>query len=781
MYHHFSFLAVSLAMSGLGLGGVLVRLEVGGRRAAAATPWLAMASAGAIVGAALVAFHAPVRLESSPSNWLRVSGVLAAAVVPFTLLGVVIAQAFTAGATEVRRLYFVDLVGAAVACIVLSPITRWLGAPNGLLVAAISAAIAGAFFADRGTMAHRAAIVLTGLLAITVVANQRAGFFDVRMVKGGPAPATDIVKWNPFSRVEVRELARIGTARPPSGWGLSTELRAPAHEAYLLYDASAATQIIGFDGDLRAVDYLTWDVTSAAHHARRHPRTLVLGAGAGRDVLTALAGGSSRVVAVEINDVTVDLMKTRLDAATGGLYTRVPEVEVVVEDGRAFVERPGAPFDLIQLSLVDTWAASAAGAYALTENGLYTEQAFDAYVRRLTPDGFLSFSRWYDDEPFEALRLLALVRRALARDGHDAPRAHVLVVRSDPRVTGRPSMCTVLVKRTPFTAQERDQVVAWAHRMRFLVSFAEGATGAHVVRDPRVADVLDGRPSQSQTALGVDLSAPTDDRPFFFDRVPLVGYVAARIRGHATAPLPLGSQILAIALVTTLLLALALCALPLIATKTSNAEVGSRRSVVVLAALLGLGYVGAEVVLLQRLSFFLGDPSLTLSAVLGVMLATSGLGAMSLRRTDGAALRASLLIAATSILVSGLVLSRLSALAGLSPGLRLGVAVLVAAPVGFVLGRPFPTLLSIAGARTPLLLTWAWAANGAFSVVGSVLAVVVSMTAGFSVALGGIALVYGLAAAMAPRPSSNEAVRARRRPCGCGPRRPRRSRHRRPR
>lgn len=753
MYHHFSFLAVSLAMSGLGLGGALVRTfpeRLGGNRLDAVAPWAAVAAAAGIVVAALFAFRSPVRLESSLENWLHVGVVLAAALVPFTLSGVVLAQAFTVAGARIARLYFVDLAGAALACAVLSPLSRVFGAPNGLLIAAAVAAAAGALLASTTSAARTVALAATGTLLVTLVANRHAGFFDVRMVKGAAAPAADIVRWNAFSRVEVRGLSQMATPRAPDSWGYSTELHAKGHEAYVLYDASAATQIIGWNGDLGAVDYLSWDVTSAAHHARTQPRTLVLGAGAGRDVIGALAAGARRVVGVEINDVTVDLMRTVLRAPTGGLYTGAAPVEIAVEDGRAYVERPGETFDLIQLSLVDTWAASSAGAYALTENGLYTAEAFDAYLRRLAPDGMLSLSRWYDAEPFEVLRLLGLVRGALLRDGVPSPEPHVLVVRTDPRLTHRPSMCTVLVKRSAFAAPERDALVAWAHRMRFLVSFADGVVGPDVLEDPRLRDALAGRDLGAR-ALAVDLTPPTDDRPFFFDRVPLAGYLVARLRGAKTAPLPIGSELLGIAFTATLTLAGLLTMLPLVRGRERAAARG-HGAVLSLAALLGLGYVGAEVVLLQRLSLFLGDPSRALSAVLGVMLLASGAGALTTRKAGGVpALARALFVAAGTLAVSAALLTRLTALASLSEGARLAVAVVVVAPSGLALGRPFPTLLRMAGEGDASLVSWVWATNGAFSVFGSVLAVVLSMTVGFRAALAGAALTYLAATLMTRR------------------------------
>lgn len=187
-------------------------------------------------------------------------------------------------------------------------------------------------------------------------------------------------------------------------------------EVKLAYDADASTQITYFDGNLRRLEYLAFDVSSSAYHIRKYHDVLVIGPGGGRDILTALSLGSGPVTGVEVNPLTVDLMRTRFRTFTGGLFDGFPGVTIVTDDGRSFVRHASTKYELIEASLVDTWAASAAGAYALAENNLYTVEAFEEYLDRLTPDGVVCLNRRFTDPPpAEALRVVSIAREALIR------------------------------------------------------------------------------------------------------------------------------------------------------------------------------------------------------------------------------------------------------------------------------------------------------------------------------------------------------------------------------
>jgi hypothetical protein len=751
MYHHFSFLAVSLAMTGLGLGGLIVNQRPSRFRednVDVVVPALALAFALSVLVAIWVAFHTAVRLDDTAQNWQRVALVLALCVVPFTLAGLILAHILAFGGERIPRLYFFDLLGAACACLMMVPLTGTLGAPSALLAAAAVGVASGATLARRGGLS-RACALLALLLSAAAVLNARYDFLNLRFVKGGKAAPAIVTRWNSFSRVEVLGTpADLNRTRPPVSWGFSSRLSVWARELYLLYDGEATTQIVGFDGDLSKVNYLLWDVTSAAHHTRVNPDVLVIGTGGGRDVLAALAAGTRSITGIEINEITVGLMRNEFRDYSHGLYTGYPGVAIHNEEGRSFVRRTTDRYDLIQASLVDTWAASSAGAYALTENSLYTVEAFSDYLERLKPDGLVSFSRWYTGPPAEVVRTVVLAREALRRLGVADPRQHLAIVRTDPRWTRRPSLATILVKRSPFVADEVMALRRWSREMLFdtpVLPPVTDARGSQPAFDGLLGD--EAERARFTAALSFDISPTTDDRPFFFDRVPLLSWLAYRVGlaapVYARSELSLGGRTLLVAVVVTSINALLLLSAPLLFGSRSRdrGPRGLRVSFLPWIAyfgFLGLGYIAIEIVLIQRFQLFLGKPSYALSVVLFSMLSSSALGALMAERRGGSltTLRGTLgvVIAVVGVLALGTGSVVVWAGAASEP-FRVALTVLLVAPVGFVMGMPFPMGLRHVVRLSPALVSWAWAVNGGMSVLGSVLAVIASMTAGFTASL----------------------------------------------
>jgi SAM-dependent methyltransferase len=751
MYHHLSFLAVSLAMMGLGFGGIIVNLRPTSFRrdnlGAAAAPWSLLFAVSTIVTAA-VAFHTPVSLRGSAGSWTGVALIMALCVVPFSSGGTVIAHVLAHRPERANRFYCYDLVGAGLGCIAFIPLTSWVGPPTALLLTAAVTCLAGAVLAGRHAGWRLACALGLVSFAGAAAANTTLDFFDLRFVKGWAQGETLAIRWNSFSRVDVSGSPEdMERAERPGGWGLSSELPPSwtAKELRLRYDGGALTQIVGFDGDLAEVEYLLYDVASAPYHARRYGRVLVLGAGGGRDVLSALASSANHVTGVEINELTIDLMQGQFREFTGGLYTNHPQVRVVHNDGRNFVRSSNEKYDLIQASLVDTWAASSAGAYALAENSLYTVDAFEDFFSRLTPDGIVSFTRWYGSPPVEALRLVLIEKTALLRLGVLDPARHFYVVRTRRALTGHASMVTVLVKLSPFRAEEVAALDEWADRMRFAVSYSPLDPDR---QEAPLLDVLTGNAAEYVAKADYDLSVVTDERPFFFDRVPLLAWIAHRI-GLPAAPygaseLTAGGRTLLIALLVTASCTLALLVLPVLGARLRREQAdgdenrlpgfGASGPWILYFGCLGSGYILVEIVLIQRFNLYFGNPVYALSVVLFTMLLSSGAGSFVAQRWSTYR-QLTAVVATVCVALGGLAVAvpwAIDSTLGSSNPLRILVAVACIAPAAGVMGMPFATGLRYAARESRSLVSWAWAVNGGASVFGSVVAVLISMTAGFS-------------------------------------------------
>jgi predicted membrane-bound spermidine synthase len=411
MYYHFAFLAISLALFGAGASGVAVYLLAGRVDTLRRPEWL---SASAVLAAAttVLALVTVLGQPLSPGGpWatvlVRLSLVYLAASLPFFCAGAAIALAVTAYPHHMSRLYLYDLTGAASACLLVIPVLNRLGAVDGILLIAVLLAMAALIFQSADAVPRwqsgALAVMLAGFFGLLAL-HVRTGWLDVRQAKGVEERGHVIFsKWNSFSRVTV--------------WG---SLRDSA--LLLIIDADANTLLWRGGADHLRDRQLVQRADAVVHLLRPGARTLILGAGGGQDVIVSRLMGTREVTAVEVNPIIAgDVASTEPFLSFSGRLFRQPGVRLVVDEGRSFVRHSGDRWDVIQATMVDTWAATAAGAFALTENNLYTVEAFKDYLKHLEPDGLLSFTRWYTTPPDQLLRLLVLARTAMAELGISHP------------------------------------------------------------------------------------------------------------------------------------------------------------------------------------------------------------------------------------------------------------------------------------------------------------------------------------------------------------------------
>lgn len=754
LHYHLSFMAISLAMLGFGASGLIVNLWPSYFRQSGLgvqLAWGAISFAAASVFVVGMAFYLSVSMHPSPGNLLRLGLIYGLCVIPFLVGGLVVALILTHYAEQANRLYFFDLLGAALGCLAFVPATNYFGAPTAVLVGAAVAAAAAVVLAEKnGSRLRRLALMLSGCLVIAAVANGQWNFYDVRVTKGERQPPMLALKWNAFSRVDVLGTPEdLSIPRVPLSFGFSTsldpEFRIP--EVHLRYDADALTQITHFDGDVSRLQHLRYDIASAPYQIRQYRNVLIIGPGGGRDILTALYMGSGPITGVEVNPLTIQLMQQQFRAFTGGLYDDYPGVRVINDEGRSFLQHTPSQYDLIQASLIDTWAASAAGVHALTENSLYTVEAFSDYLRHLTPDGVISFSRWYHHPPVEALRVITLAIEALRQQGVSDTASHVFVVRTNEAETQKPSMCTILLKRSPFTTTELAKLRVWSLQMGFLISYSPDDPTLSVTPN-EFHQLLSQQSAQFIANFPYDISAVYDDRPFFFNRVPVLPWIAHRL-GLASSrvgegTLTLGGQTLLILLVVTAACTLLLLFLPLTAARwvpdersaPMVANVRRPRAMVwaLYFASLGLGFIMVEVVLIQRFTLFLGYPVYSLSVVLFTMLLASSIGSLLADRWSQPQIlmRVIGLLCVTLALYALMLPWILKTTLGATTAVRILIAAVLITPLGLLMGMPFPTGLKRAAREAKGLVSWAWAVNGGASVFGSVLAILISMTYGFT-------------------------------------------------
>jgi len=765
MYYHFAFVAISVTMFGMAVGALVVflRPEVfTPERTQRHLAFGASVFALTIVVSYLTHLAIPFVPELSLVPMYSLVLTYVALTVPFVASGVVVSLALTRFPLQVSALYAADLAGAALGCVVVGPMLRLTDAPTAVLATAAAAALGAVLFSSvRGpglyapaAPAHKGPAYIAALLAVTaaahgIAARENAAWLRLVWVKGQQEARPLVEKWNSFSRVRV--IGNPDKVVKPSGWGLSATLppHLRARELHLDIDSYAGTELTAFHGDPHEVEHLKYDVTNVVHYIRPQSNVIVVGTGGGRDVLSALAFGQKSVTGVEINEGILEFVNGRFGDFTGHL-DRDPRVRFVNDEARSYIARSNQRADIIQISLIDTWAATASGAFVLTENSLYTVEAWRTFLTHLAPRGVLSVSRWYyADRPGEVYRMASLASTVLVQMGASRPGDHYVIVRARPAggVNMPDGIGTMLVSRDPLSAADLDAIDAVADRMRF-----EVVQSARHSADPTFAALAD--PSRLQDAIArneLNIAAPTDDTPFFFHMLRLRDvFNTARWRDQGIVRFNMTAVgLLGVLLVTVVVLTSACIVLPwLVAgSKDPALRIGARGHVIYFAA-IGFAFMLIEISQVQRLAVFLGHPVYSLSVVLFSLLVASGAGSFS---TAGMAAEPRLARARVMLLLVVLVVfGALTPLAirhysGASTPLRIAASVAILAPLGFFMGMAFPIGMARAMRERPALTPWLWGINGAASVCASVLAVVIALGAGISAAFWVGAACYAVA------------------------------------
>jgi hypothetical protein len=742
LFHHFAFAAISMGMLGLAASGVRVALGPG-RFSAARADEDVLQAATWFLATAVLALLVVVRIGVFPSfSWgavARIVVVYGVCVVPFYFGGLGLSLIFTHGRDAFARLYAFDLVAAGLAGLGVYPVLRGLGGPAAAIAGVLVAVLAAlwAYPAVRRPLRH-AALAVAVVATLVVALDRPLGLLRLRDPKGQGASRPILFEaWNALSRVAVYD-QRMGP------WSLAPRYTGPIATGLLMdIDAAAGTAIVPAAAGA-ANDYLRYELTAVAHVVAPLGPALVIGAGGGRDVLAALLSGFAPIDAVEINPIIAnDVMRGRFRKASGGLYDD-PRVRVHVGDGRSFIEGTGQRYSLVQLSMVDTWAATAAGAFALSENNLYTVEAVRAYLKHLEPEGVLTLTRWAGGEVF---RLVILVEEAARSLGVNDPRRHLAVLQhhdgSGPNVP-----VTLLYRSRPFDETTAQRLRAHAENCGFVwLHDPLRSVPGRISAVARASSPL----AEARRTEDYELAASTDDRPFFFYRPRpfLSGLVEDPARVFVE-----GQYLVSFVLLLSAVLGALVILLPFgRAGVTLRAEAGVAWRAVPYFAALGLGFMFVEVSLMQRFVLYLGHPTHALTAVLAGLLMGAGLGSAGLApriRPENAGVAALGVIGALAVFAA--VRASLFAATQSAPfAVKVLLTEALVVPLGAALGTLMPLGIARLARTTPGLVPWAWAVNGFASVVGASAGALSSMTWGFSATFVGAALCYGLAALAAFR------------------------------
>jgi hypothetical protein len=708
IWYHFAFVAVSVALLGLGASGLFVQYRLRKIKENWAEGLTVLAAVGItiFVPIALFVMHA---LASHITYLPLFMGLFA---IPFFFIGIIISAAFNAFATIAGRLYSADLIGASLGALLVVLLLTTIGGEQTALTVGLISAVAATIFSSMSKNRTKIIISLAfvGFAASLLFVNNSTQIFAIQtdpyVQKDLPIYlrehlGSQIVKtqWNSFSRIDVVE----GGSKDE---GLA---------AKIFIDGGAGTNIISWDGIQDSRKELSGWMQYLPFKMMEDPKVLVIGSGGGRDVVAALVSGSKDVTSVEINPIIYHTVESYGDKA-GNLYHH-QYVRSYIDEGRSFVTRSTEKYDVIYIPFVDTWASVSSGGLSVSENFLYTMEGFQQYYDHLTDKGKIIVVRWLIDSP----RFVSTFTELLEKNG--VPQTEVyrhLVIVTANSYEKDPSVTMVIFSKAPFTDDE----------IRFLSnSFAENGYKPILVPgqtaiDP-YPDLLRGKIGLEQfyNLFPTKVYPVTDDTPFFLS---------------FEKPLPVILQDL---LYASFIIIAAFLLIPFTWLRKSNEEKKELRlrSIMPYFAALGMGFILIELSLMQKLILLLGNPTTTLAILLFTLLVSSGTGSLVSSKIMRSNTR-NLIFVIIGIAIIGVFyatsLSSIIYSVIAEPfAIKDIIAVGILAPIGFLMGMPMPTGMRLVKAHSPIYVPWMWAINGAFSVFGAVLSVTIAILAGSSWAM----------------------------------------------
>jgi len=744
LWHHFAYMIISAAMLGYGASGAALTIlkEKIGRHFGAAYISAAVALAVLMPAAFLLAQQIPfnpLELLWDKTQLARLLTVYLLMMLPFFFGGLGIGLTFAFFGKQASQIYAFDIFGAGagslgvIGVLFLVPPSRVLTVLTALAWLAVAVAVvelrmrckwlAGLFL----SLAVLAAVAMPGIpvnLSPYKDLSQTLEIAGARVVEE---------RSGPLGQISVVENTRVPLRYAP-GMSLNAT-REPPPQLGVYVDGNGPSALTRFDGLLAPLDYLDQLTSALPYHILERPRVLVLGAGAGSDVLQALYHGSATIDAVELDHNVTDLVSRRFRNYAGNLYSR-PGVTVYEAEARGFVNASRKHYDLIQVALLDSFGTASAGLYGLSENYLYTVEALQTYLNRLAPSGVLAVTRWLSLPPRDALKLFATAVSALERNGLSDPAARLVMIRGWKTVT-------LLVKNSAFTAREIAAIQEFSRTRSFDLAWYPGMRpeeanrynqlaqpyffdGAAALLGPKRQDFTDSYKFNIETA--------TDDRPYFF-RFFKWGAVTELLALREQGGMPLLDWSYPL-LVATLLQAIAasvlLILVPLALSRCRHTLPGV--PVVLYFLAIGFGFMFMEIAFIQKFILFLAHPLYAVAVTLCAFLVFGAIGSWmgGLSRAANKVVVAVVALGVLALLYLALLPGLFQALTHLPGAAKIAVSVLLVAPLAMCMGVPFPAgMTRLAGTREEAI-PWAWAINGFASVVGAILATLLAIHLGFA-------------------------------------------------
>lgn len=747
LWYHFAYIVISLCLLGLGASGTflsVVKINGEGKTQSKIPVIFSILYPLLMIFCFMIASRLriyPLMMLKDKSHIFTLLVIYTLMILPFFCSGVILGYIFMRNSSQIGKLYFFDLVGAGLGALFVAIAINKISAPAAIMVAAFIASLgAFAFNSFNGNIFRFKKIILLPIFCfLTIMVFIKWDwyiFVDPSKELYWSQQNPDVIeysKWTTIARVDV---VWEGSYNPTFGGDVAPKYFNTSYRSHFIaQDGVAPTLLFKIDKPLNEMfPFLQATTQSGAYRLNKNPKVCIVGVGGGMDILVALGNDSREITAVEINPAMVHLCRERYAEKTNNIFND-PKIKWIVNEGRHFLASTNEKFDIIQMSGVDTFAALASGAYVLSENYLYTTDAIKDVYDRLSDNGIYTVSRWFFDPPRETLRLAIICHQALKELGIDNPEKHLFVLHG-------PKWATILMKKSQWTSDEITVLNQFCLDNEFGIFYDPNASSKENYFEKFFRTDDEGKKDFIKN-YRFDVSPISDNKPFFFQYYrwgEILGIEKKELKdilGYFITQTPQAFQTLAISLIQLVVLSFFLIIYPLLKNKDSWKDVKGKGGIILYFAALGLGFIVIEIILIQCFIVYLGTPMYSLSMILTGLLIFSGLGS-SLTSFFNNKYKTNLgiviillcvLVIIFSIIAKPLIHSTLKQ----GMFLKAIITLFMIAPLGFLMGMPFPLGIKILGEKNERLIPWAWGINGCFSVISTMLSILLSSLFGFQV------------------------------------------------
>ncbi len=751
-WYHLSFVVISIAMFGLTLGALKIyrgdekyyrdNFTLVARRHSIAFAFF-------IIIGLLAQIYIPIVSDKITRTLMNLPVVAVLISAAYYHAGVVITTCLTRSPYPIGKVYGIDLLGAGLGCLFVLGVMEVIDTPTGVIFLASLAFLAALCFSAPtpesdffrlGTYTFRLrnfSLVCSALFFVIASVNLILPNPFIYTVFFKNATATysmiDFEKWNSISRVIITKEHENSR---PFLWGRSPVLPEEYKATYqeLIIDGDASTPVTKFDGDFSKLGYLEYDVTNIAYSLPGLKSAAIIGVGGGRDLLSAKYFGLENVWAMDVNPTQIHVLTEHPHYRDYANLYKLPGVSIFTQEARSWFRQNTQKVDVIQMSLIDTWASTGAGAFALSENGLYTVEAWQIFINDLSDKGVFTVSRWAKDTESEFSRTLSVAMNALYNLGIQDARQHIAVIHSH-------LISTLLVSKSPFTKEQMDAIRKTATEKSFEIIMLPdqplpGGTLGAIAQAGSVKELYDI--AQKHT---LDVSPSTDMRPFFFSQARIgnpIDIIKKVIHSNPAQDLVVNGQAKAmlnlyIIVLFSFIMAISIIVIPLLKTLHDTRSSFIKGSTLYFF-LIGLGFMLIEISFLQALGVFLGHPIYGLSIVLFSLILSAGIGSLISDKIPLSTFGRQIIWAVlTSVYCIGVALSMpyfFNIYAESQLLERVIVSVMMIFPAGVLMGFGFPTGLMIAERFDRRSTAWLWGINGAAGIFGSTIGIALNIAIG---------------------------------------------------